>query len=59
MSQEKLVTVQLTEQQAKARRMRNIAIGLVLGALVVIFYGATWVKLGSNAKVTAPTVVTQ
>ncbi|MEM7303747.1 MAG: hypothetical protein AAF468_21925 [Pseudomonadota bacterium] len=39
-------TVQLTEQQAKARRSRNIAIGLICGALVVLFYIATWAKFG-------------
>jgi hypothetical protein len=38
--------VTLTPEQAKSRRMRNIAIGLVVGALVVIFYAVTIVKLG-------------
>ena len=35
----------LTEAQRRQRRMRSIAIGLVLGALVVIFYAVTIVKL--------------
>ncbi|MCP1198223.1 CoxF protein [Notoacmeibacter sp. MSK16QG-6] len=33
--------VQLTPQQQKARRMRSIAIALVLGALVILFYAYT------------------
>jgi hypothetical protein len=32
----------------RRRRMRSIAIGLALGALVVIFYIATMVRLGGN-----------
>jgi hypothetical protein len=38
--------VTLTPEQVKSRRARNIAIGLVVGALVVIFYAVTIVKLG-------------
>jgi len=38
--------VTLTESQKKARRSRNIAIGLALVVLVVIFYVATITKLG-------------
>ena len=38
------------EDQAKRRqRMRSIAIGIALGALVVLFYVATIVRLGPNA----------
>lgn len=44
MSNNDLVT--LTEKQKKARRSRNIAIGLALAALVVIFYLATIAKFG-------------
>lgn len=40
--------VKLTPEQEKSRRARNIAIGLVIGLLVVIFYGVTIVRLGSN-----------
>jgi predicted nucleic acid-binding Zn ribbon protein len=36
----------LTEQQQRRRRARSIAIALVLGALVVLFYVVTIVKLG-------------
>lgn len=40
-------TVDLTEAQKKSRRGRNIALGLVLAALVVLFYVITIVKIGS------------
>jgi hypothetical protein len=36
----------LTEEQRRRRRARSIAIALVLGALVVLFYVVTIVKLG-------------
>ena len=39
-------TVILTEEQKRRRRMRSIAIALALGALVVLFYVVTVVKLG-------------
>ncbi|WP_395447695.1 hypothetical protein ACHMW7_22630 [Aminobacter sp. UC22_36] len=38
--------VTLTEKQKKARRSRNIAIGLALGALVIIFYIGTFARMG-------------
>jgi hypothetical protein len=42
--------VQLTPEQLEARRKRqrrnSIALGLVLGALVVIFYALTIAKMG-------------
>lgn len=38
--------VALTEKQQRSRRSRNIAIGLSLFALVVVFYGATISKFG-------------
>jgi cell division protein FtsB len=37
---------EMTEAQKKARRSRSIALGLVLAALVVLFYVITVVKLG-------------
>ena len=43
-----LDTVDLTDEQKKAQRARNIAIALALAAFVVIMYVATWLKLGSN-----------
>ena len=38
--------VTLTAAQQKARRNRNIAIGVALAVLVVLFYVATVVKFG-------------
>jgi hypothetical protein len=38
--------VVLTEEQKRRRRARSIAIALALGALVVLFYVVTIVKLG-------------
>ena len=42
------VTVELTDAQKRARRMRNLAIGGCLMGLVVVFYVATIVKIGPN-----------
>jgi len=39
-------TVVLTEQQKRRRRARSIAIALSLGALVLLFYVITIVRLG-------------
>ena len=36
----------LTEQEMRSRRARNIALGLGIAALVVLFYAVTIVKLG-------------
>ena len=38
----------MTAQQAKSRRARNIAIGLMIFGLVILFYVITIVKLGSK-----------
>jgi hypothetical protein len=38
--------VVLTEEQKRRRRARSIAIAIVLGGLVVLFYVVTIVKLG-------------
>ncbi|WP_281285270.1 hypothetical protein [Martelella lutilitoris] len=40
-------TVKLTDKQKKARRGRNLALGVVLFGLVVLFYVITMVKFGS------------
>lgn len=40
--------LQLTPEQARSRRLRNIAIGLAIGGLVVLFYFVTIAKLGSG-----------
>ena len=39
-------TVTPTEAQLKARRSRNLAIGLALGAFVILVYVASWAKFG-------------
>ena len=41
-------TVNLTESQKKARRGRNIALGVLLVALVVLFYIITLVKIAGG-----------
>ena len=42
----KLETVKPTDAQAKARRSRNVAIGVALAVFVVLVYIASIVKLG-------------
>ncbi|MFK7902986.1 MAG: hypothetical protein AB8B49_09120 [Nitratireductor sp.] len=41
-------TVEMTEEQQKARRSRNWAIAGVLVAFIVLMYFVTWAKLGIN-----------
>ncbi|MBB3314694.1 MULTISPECIES: hypothetical protein [Rhizobium] len=41
--------VKLTEAQRKSRRNRNVALGLVLAGLVVLFYAITIVKFTGHA----------
>jgi hypothetical protein len=36
--------IELTEEQKRSRRSRSVAIALVLGVLVVLFYVVTLVK---------------
>ena len=38
----------LTPEQVRARRSRNVAIALILVALVVLFFAMTIVRLGGN-----------
>ncbi len=38
--------VKLTEEQKKKRRARSIAIAAALGAMVLLFYVVTIIKLG-------------
>jgi high-affinity K+ transport system ATPase subunit B len=40
--------IKLTEAQKKSRRQRNIALGLVLAGLVLIFYVMTIIKVGTG-----------
>jgi hypothetical protein len=42
MSMEK---IELTEPQKKSRRNRNVALGIVLALLVVMFYAITIIKM--------------
>jgi hypothetical protein len=39
--------VVLTEEQARSRRARNIAIGATIALLAVLFYAVTLVKFGA------------
>ncbi len=48
MADDKPEMIELTESQKKARRNRSVAIGLALGALVIIFYVATFIKFGHS-----------
>ncbi|MEQ1403411.1 hypothetical protein ABK249_00575 [Neorhizobium sp. Rsf11] len=40
-------TIKLNDAQKKSRRNRNIALGLVLVGLVILFYVMTLVKIGN------------
>jgi hypothetical protein len=40
-------TIELNEVQKKSRRGRNIALGVVLALLVVIFYAVTIIKISN------------
>ena len=40
-------TVNMTEAQKKSRRNRNVALGIALAGLVVLFYVMTWAKMGA------------
>lgn len=40
-------TIKLSDAQKKSRRSRNIALGIVLAALVVLFYVITLIKIGT------------
>lgn len=40
-------TIKLNDAQKKSRRSRNIALGVVLAALVVLFYVITIIKIGT------------
>jgi hypothetical protein len=40
----------LTPEQQRRRRQKNIALGLGLAVLVVLFYVITMIKLGGNVS---------
>ncbi|MDH3664776.1 MAG: hypothetical protein OEU92_32975 [Alphaproteobacteria bacterium] len=42
--------IELTPEQQRRRRQKNIALGLGLAALVVLFYVITMIKLGGNVS---------
>jgi hypothetical protein len=42
--EDKQERVELTEEQKRSRRSRSVAIAVVLGVLVVLFYAITLVK---------------
>ena len=44
-----LEKISLTETQRKSRRNRNIAIGVVLGGLSILFYAVTIIKMVPGA----------
>ncbi len=46
--------VALTPAQLRSRRHRNLAVGLIIGALVVLFYVMTFAKLGGQGVVSTP-----
>ncbi|MGH7092899.1 MAG: hypothetical protein ACREFB_05130 [Stellaceae bacterium] len=41
------MTPEEEEALKRARRGRNVALGLVLLAVIVLFYAITWVKFGA------------
>jgi len=43
-----LETYQMTPAEKAAQRRRSVAIGLSLGALVILFFVVTMVKIGAN-----------
>lgn len=40
--------ITLTPEQMKSRRQRNVAIGLAVGFVVLLFYAVTIAKLGPS-----------
>ncbi len=46
--QHDILPTPLTPAQARARRSRNVAIALALGALVALFFAMTIVRLGGH-----------
>lgn len=40
--------IRLTPEQERRRRQRSIAIALTLGALVILFFIVTMVRIGGN-----------
>ncbi|MDH7797784.1 MULTISPECIES: hypothetical protein [unclassified Beijerinckia] len=40
--------IRLTPEQEKRRRARNLALGLTIGFVALLFYVITWAKLGAG-----------
>jgi hypothetical protein len=38
--------IELTPEQQKARRQRNVVIGIAIGCFILLFYAVTIAKLG-------------
>ena len=49
MTEPEIVPVPLTPEQARARRSRNIALAVILFAMVALFFAMTIVRLGGHA----------
>ena len=49
MTEPEIVPVALTPEQVRARRTRNIALALILFAMVALFFAMTIVRLGGHA----------
>jgi len=43
-------TVKMSDAQRRSRRNRNIALGLVLAGLVVLFYVVTLIKISGGMR---------
>lgn len=41
--------IDLTDAQRKSRRNRNVAIGIALAALVILFYSVTIIRMAPGA----------
>jgi hypothetical protein len=54
MDQDRDDGIVLTEEQKRRRRARSVAIALVLGALVLLFYVLTIVKVGQQGMMKFP-----
>ena len=46
--------IRLTPEEQKRRRSRSLALGLVLGGLVLLFYVVTIAKLGPGVVTSRP-----
>ena len=54
MDQDDDTGIVLTEEQKRRRRARSIAIAFALGALVLLFYALTIIKVGQTGMLKGP-----